>query len=77
MVPYLFLLAAKIMNAMVKKEVTAGTVKGIQLPFGDSQQVIAQYANDTSMTLLGEEELVKRLILTLETFCSSSGLIIN
>jgi hypothetical protein len=39
--PYLFLLVAEVMNAMIKKEVEAGVVKGIRLPFEGRQQVIA------------------------------------
>jgi hypothetical protein len=75
--PYLFLLVAEVMNAMIKMEVEAGIVKGIKLLVEDRQQVIAQYADDTSLTLLGEEEPVRRLISTLETFYVSSGLILN
>ena len=65
------------MNAMIKDEVEAGSVKGIKLLFEDRQQVIVQYTDDTSLTLLGEEKLVRRLIYTLEIFCLSSGLIVN
>jgi hypothetical protein len=38
--PYLFLLVAEVLNAMVRKEVKTGTVRGISLPFGNRQQVI-------------------------------------
>jgi hypothetical protein len=65
------------MNVMIKVEVEAGIVKGIKLPMEDRQQVIAQYADDMSLIFLGEEEPIRRLISTLETFCASSGLILN
>jgi hypothetical protein len=65
------------MNAMIKTEVAVGVVKEIKLPGGTRQQVIAQYANDTSSTLLGEEESLRCLIYILETFCLSFGLVLN
>jgi hypothetical protein len=75
--PYLFLLAAKVLNRMVNIELQEGRVKGISLPVEERQQIIAQYADDTSFTLLGEEEPVRNLIYTLETFCQASGLVLN
>lgn len=75
--PYLFLIAAEALNAMVKKGVSIGTVKGIKLPRGVRQQVLAQYADDTSFTLLGEEVPVKALITLLDCFCLASGLVLN
>lgn len=50
MVPYLFLVVAEVLNAMVKEVVNLRMVKGINLPGGALQQVIAQYADDTSLT---------------------------
>jgi hypothetical protein len=75
--PYLFLIVVEVMNAMVKSEVASGAIRGITLPGGEQQQVIAQYADDTSLTLLGEEESVRMTIFTLEVFCASSGLKLN
>jgi hypothetical protein len=75
--PYLFLIVAEVMNAMVKSEVASGLIRGITLPDGTRQQVIAQYADDTSLTLRGEEEPVRMAIFTLEVLCASSGLTIN
>ena len=66
--PYLFLIAAEVMNAMVKVEVEVGRVKGIKLPSEDLQQVMAQYVNNTSFTLLGEEASMRYLVSTLGTF---------
>jgi hypothetical protein len=75
--PYLFLIAAEVLNMMVATKVEQGRVKGIELPFRNRQQIIAQYANDTSFTLTGEEEPVRNLIYLLETFCAASGLVLN
>jgi hypothetical protein len=75
--PYLFLLTAEVLNTMVVEESLVGRVKGIRLPVEDRQQIVAQYADDTSFTLLGEEEPVRYLIYTLETFCLGSGLVLN
>jgi hypothetical protein len=38
---------------------------------------MAEYANDTSFMLYGEERLIKNLIYTLELFCLASGLVLN
>lgn len=38
---------------------------------------MAQYADDTSFTLLGEETEVRNLIHTLKTFCLASDLVLN
>jgi exonuclease III len=74
--PYLFLIVAEVLNAMVKRGMEIGEVKGIKLP-GGREQVTAQYADDTSFTLTGEEAPVKSLIHILNTFCLASGLVIN
>jgi hypothetical protein len=39
--PYLFIIAAEVLNIMVMAEMEAGRVKGIELPFGNRQQIIA------------------------------------
>lgn len=75
--PYLFLIVAEVLNVMVKEGVARGTVKGIRLPEGDRQQVVAQFADDTSFTLLGDEAPVKALVELRDCFCLASGLVIN
>lgn len=77
LVPYLFQLIAEVLNSMVKKGVEEGCVKGICLPMEGRQQVIGQYADDTSFTLLREEESTCELLYILETFCLGSGLTLN
>jgi hypothetical protein len=58
-------------------ESAIGRVKGIKLLVDENHQIVAQYADDTSFTLLGKEELVRNLIYTLETFCLGSSLVYN
>jgi hypothetical protein len=62
---------------MIKTKVEARIVKEIELLMADQQQVIAQYANDTSLTLLEKEESVRRLIFMLETLYLSSKLVFH
>jgi hypothetical protein len=75
--PYLFLVVAEVLNAMVKREVDEGRIRGIDLPFEGRQQVTLQYADDMSFTLNGEEGSVRRLIQILDIFCLGSGLEFN
>nr|PNR31132.1 hypothetical protein PHYPA_027449 [Physcomitrium patens] len=42
-----------------------------------SQKVVAQYANDTSLTTVEKESLARFAIDILNTFCRGSALIIN
>jgi len=62
---------------MVKNGVMTGVIKGIKLPVEDREQVMDQFADDTSLTLLGEEESVLATISTTYTFCKGSGLVLN
>lgn len=71
--PYLFL----VLNSMVKHGMWEGIIKGITLPIKNKQQVMAQFADDTSMTLRREELLVRGAIYTLDIFCLGSGLVMN
>ena len=75
--PYLFIIVAEVLHAMVTQEMREGRVQGISLPFEGRQQIIAQYADDTSFTLFGDEEKVRCLVYLLETFCLASGLVLN
>lgn len=77
LVPYLFLIVSEVLNAMVMKEATLGKVQGIKLLFPGHQQILAQYTEDTSFTLVGEETKVRNLIQTLNTFCLATGLVLN
>ena len=75
--PYLFLIVAEVLNAMVSQEMREGRVQGISPPFEGRQQIIAQYADDTSFTLFGDKEKVRCLVYLLETFCLATGLVLN
>ena len=70
-------IAAEVLNMMVATEMEQGWVKRIELPFRNSQQIIVQYADDTSFTLKDKEESIRNLIYVLETFCAASGLVLN
>jgi len=50
---------------MVKLTVS---VEGIRLSKGERQQVIVQFADDSSFILLGEEVIVKKLLALLALF---------
>jgi hypothetical protein len=75
--PYLFLVVSEVLNVMVMNDLREGRVRGIQLPVEDRQQIMAQYADDTSFILYGEESSVRNLIYTLKTFCLATGLVLN
>jgi hypothetical protein len=62
---------------MMKEEVRSGRIQGIKLPVEDRQQVIEQYADNTSLTLLGVETSVRACIDTLQIFCMGCGLVLN
>lgn len=75
--PYLFLIVGEVLNSSLKCEVSRGRIRGIDLPNSPDQQVIAQYADDTSMTIRTEENFVCNTVSFLHTFSSASGLVIN
>jgi hypothetical protein len=54
-----------------------GRIQGIKLPGAATEQTILQYANDTSLTLRGEEQVLLHTVTTLCTFNSGSGLMLN
>lgn len=51
--PYLFLIVAEVLNVMVKAGTSLRVLKGILLPVDGRQQIISQYADNTSFTLSG------------------------
>jgi hypothetical protein len=65
------------LNFYLKKEVHAGRIKGINIHGSLKQQTILQFADDTSMTLAGEEECVHNAINMLRKFSSAFGLQLN
>ena len=75
--PYLFFIVAEVLNAMVSQEMREGRVRCISFPFEGRQLIIAQYADDTSFTLFGDEEKVRCLVYLLEMFCMATRLVLN
>jgi hypothetical protein len=75
--PYLFLIVGEILNYSIKREVRLGRIRGIELPGAFEPQTIAQYADDTSLSIRGEEVHVQAAADTLQHFSRASGLIIN
>ena len=49
--PYLFLLVAEALAIVTHSEVAAGRLRGITLPGGSNQQVLAQFADDTTYSI--------------------------
>lgn len=73
----MFLLVGKALNASICHHQVAGNIKGVKLPGTEEQQFILQYADDTSITISAEKALVQQLVSELETFATTSGLVIN
>lgn len=74
---YLFFVVVEAVNSMIFKEVELRTIKRIQLLMRHRQQIMVQYANNTSLILFGKEENVKHTAFILDTFCLGSNSIIN
>jgi hypothetical protein len=77
LVPYLFLVVGEILNHTIMREVQRGRIQGINLPGALEPQTIAQYADDTSLTIRGEEQPVRATVRTLQAFSIASDLLIN
>lgn len=75
--PYLFLIIVEVLNVMVYKVREDGGIHDIQLPIGSKQQIMAQYADDTSFILLRKEVPTCNLVSLLKSFCLALGLNIN
>jgi hypothetical protein len=75
--PYLFLIVGEYLNCVIKREVGQGRICGIQLPRATESQTIAQFADDTSLSIRGEVNSVAATVETLNRFSFASGLVIN
>ena len=49
LIPYLFLIVAEVLNAMVSQKMQEGRVQGISLPFEGQLQIIVPYADNTAL----------------------------
>ena len=70
--PYLFLLCVEVLALAIK---TDPDIKGWS--FDDTEYLIAQYADDTTLLLDGSEESFEKSISILELFSKFSGLKVN
>jgi hypothetical protein len=75
--PYLFFMIGEALNIATKWAMEMGNLQGIHLPEEVEQQLILQYADDTSYTLAGTKENLSNLIALLDLFHLASGLCIN
>ena len=72
MSPYIFLLCAEILAILLRKN---NKVKGITID--DTEYIISQYADDTSLILDGSSESLDASLRTLQHFAEISGLKMN
>ena len=70
--PYIFLLCAEILGILVKH---SDEIKGITID--DSEFLISQYADDTSLILDGSPESLDASLRMLQTYADMSGLSMN
>ena len=70
--PYIFILCAEILALLIRSN---KDIKGITID--GTEYLIAQYADDTSLTLDGTEKSLKICLTVLEFFAEISGLCIN
>ena len=77
LVPYLFIITVKALNATVKRKMRVYNLKGIGLLQCNSQQIINQYADDTFFTVRTDETSVVNLVGKLHKFGTASSLDIN
>ena len=75
--PYLFLIVGETLNRCIKVEARVGKILGIQLHRCQKQQIMMQYAKDTSLTIGANQKLVSNTFSLILTFNQGSGLIIN
>ena len=70
--PYIFVLCVEIFAIMIRED---EDIKGIQMK--DTEQKIAQFADDTQLMNEGDKESFEKSISLLEKFSKTSGLFLN
>lgn len=70
--PYLFILCAEILALLIRNN---SNIKGIKV--GESNVIISQYADDTSIILDGSKKSLKNCLKVLKFHAEASGLCIN
>ena len=63
--PYLFLIIGEILNYNVRREAQLRRIKGIEIPSAPEDQLIAKFADDTSLTIATEPNYVHATCATL------------
>ena len=72
---YVFLLVAEMLALEIKQN---KKIKGIPLPYSpDQQEVISQFADDTALAILFQQESLQEIINTFDKFYQSTGLKAN
>lgn len=77
LVPYLFLLVGEILNILIKQLVGRREICGVLLLGGEREKILSQYANDTILTLVGNEDNVNKAMDFLNNFLHISRLEFN
>lgn len=72
LVPYVFLIMGEFLNHMVNWAIDDNEVKGIGMSRANVQQIVAQYTDDMSFAVEGDEQVVRNLVRFLRMVCSSS-----
>jgi hypothetical protein len=75
--PYLYLLVAEALSLAVRHSVAIGTLRGIRLPDQATQQILTQYADDTTLSLFGSNRFLTATFDLLNDFGIISRLTIN
>jgi len=73
LVPYLFLLIGEALNMAASHEQRAGRIQGIELPNSTLQQLMSQFADNTNMSIKGQEDYLRYSISLLKQFGSTSS----
>jgi hypothetical protein len=72
--PYLFILALELMSVAIKKD-TIRSINGMKM--NNSENLLSQYADDSSPILDGGDDLLRKSLYILEKFSECAGLKAN
>ncbi len=77
LIPYLFLLVGEILNIWIKQLVGKREICGMVLLGGEREKNLSEYAHDTTLTLVGNEDNVNKAMDFLNNFLNISRLKFN
>ena len=77
LVPYLFLFVGQALNYYTKYQQSQGSIQDFDLSNGQGQQLMVQYADDTSFMLAGNENNLESITNILHQFHLASSLETN